>query len=153
MARLTSVNTCSVGYMVVGERCDAIINDDEVRSNRVIFNVAVSAAAQHMIYSALQILKYHLEDPVHYYGFKGWQEWKMGYNDSQTNPLIAASAKKDAKLAVVAMNQAELIWKQRQMPYKIDKHFQSYIKEIETRQRLVHGTKRTHDEAFLDCLI
>lgn len=79
----------------------------------------------------------------------------MGFEEAKTNILIAASAKKDAKLSVAAMNEAELVWKRRQMPRGIDKSNQihSCIEEIETKQTPVHGTKRSHDEAFFDCLI
>lgn len=140
---------------MVGEICSAIINDDEVQNHRVIFNVAVYAAAQHMIYSASHVLKFQMERPDYHGGFLGWQKWKVGFEEVQTSTIIAASAKKDAKLAVAGMNEAELVWKQRHMPRRIDKadHIRSCIEEIERKNGPVQGTKRSHDEGFLNALV
>ena len=49
VARLSSVNTCTGGFRVVGEMCGTIINDDGVRKNPVVCHVSVSAAVQHII--------------------------------------------------------------------------------------------------------
>ena len=108
LARLVSANACAG---VVGEMCCGIINDEEIRKNRVIFNVTVSATAQHMIYSASHVLKFQMEHPSYHGGLLGWQKWKVGFEEAQTHTLIAASTQKYAKLAVAAMNEAELVWK------------------------------------------
>lgn len=79
VARLSSVNTCTVGFRVVGEMCGTIINDDGVRKNPVVFNVSVSAAAQHMIYSASYQFKLNMENYAYQIGFLEWQKWKVGF--------------------------------------------------------------------------
>lgn len=74
VARLSSVNTCDVGFYVVEEMCFIIIKSYGVRSNRVIFNVAVSAAAQHMIYWASYLFKFTIKNLGYQNGFLGWQK-------------------------------------------------------------------------------
>lgn len=113
IARLSSVHTFEI---VAGEIFDAMINDDEIRNHRVIFNVIVSSAAQHMIYSASRVLKVQMKRPDYHGGFSGWQNWKVGFEEAQTNAFIGDSASKDAKLAVAGMNEAELVWNDVDMP-------------------------------------
>lgn len=129
MARLSSAHTFEI---VAGEIFDAMINDDDLRNHRVIFNVIVSCAAQHMIYSASRVLKVQIKRPDYHGGFSGWQNWKVGFKEAQTNTFIGASASKDAKLAVAGMNEAE---REKKWPVK-------YM-----------GAKQIHDEAFLKALV
>ena len=117
IARLRSVNTCVIW---VGDMYNAVMNDDRIRKNRFIFSVIISATAQHMIYSASHILEFQMEHPSYHEGFFGWQKWKVGFEEAQTLTLTAR-AKKDTKLAVAAMNEAELAWNQHHMLCGIDK--------------------------------
>ena len=85
-------------------------DEDDIRNNRVVFNVIVSAAAQHMIHSASRVLKHQMESLNYHGGYLGWQKWKRGFEEAQKNAFIGTSAKKDAKLAVAGMHEAELAW-------------------------------------------
>ena len=152
LARLSSVNTCIVGVQRIQYLCESFIEDNDVRENPVIFNVAVSGAAQYMIYSAYEVLEFYKQNPTHFHGHLGWQKWKEGFKEVQTNPLIDASGKKNAELAVAAMNEAELGWSRRHVPCEVNKakHDGNCSEEIETKQGPACETKQSHDEAPLD---
>lgn len=152
IARLKSANTCA---FKVGAMFDAMINDNEIRNNRIIYNVVVSASAQHMIYSASHVLEYQIERPNYFGGYLGWQKWKEGFEEARTSTFVGASAKKDAKLAVAGMNEAELDLERRYMVASINRsnHLRSCIKEMEKKNGPVHGTKRSYDDAFLYPLV
>lgn len=64
--------------------CESFIQDDNVRDDPVIFNVSVSGAAQHMIYSASKVYEFCKQDGILFQ----WQEWKDGFEKAQTNLLI-----------------------------------------------------------------
>ena len=117
IARLRSVNTCISG---VGDMVNAVMNDAGIRKNRFVFSVIISATAQHMIYSASHVFEFQMEHPNNHEGFFGWQKWKVGFEEAQTLTLTAR-AKKDTRLAVAAMNEAELVWNQHHMLCGIDK--------------------------------
>lgn len=108
LARCTTANICNVGMRRVGFLCDSFITDEDVRENAVIFNVRVSGAAQHMIYSASKVFEFCEQEPTLMLHHLGWKKWMAGFKEAQTNPLIDASGKKHAKLAVAAMTEAEL---------------------------------------------
>lgn len=87
--------------------CDSFIKHDDVRENAVMFNIGVSAAAQYMIYSASNVFEV-CERERNSLRHLGWGKWKAGFKEAQTNPLINASGKNHATLAVAAMNEADM---------------------------------------------
>lgn len=107
IARLAASNVCWVGPPRVGYLCESFIQDDKVRGDSVIFNVSVSGAAQHMIYSASKVYESCEQDGT----LLQWQEWKDGFEKAQTNPFIDSKGKRHAELSVTAMDKAELSWK------------------------------------------
>ena len=63
-------------------------------------------AAKYMIYSASNVFEFCNRERTllrHLW----WGEMEGGFKEAQTNPLINASRKKHATLAVAAMNEAE----------------------------------------------
>ena len=55
-ARLTALNVADSSPQV-GILCDRFLEEDEVRENPVLFDLAVSAAAQRMIYAASHVYR------------------------------------------------------------------------------------------------
>ncbi|MCJ1346576.1 hypothetical protein MMC31_004794 [Peltigera leucophlebia] len=135
LARLASINTCNIGLDRVGYLCDSFIKHDDVRDNAVMFNIGVSAAAQYMIYSASKVFEFCEREDI-LLRHLGWVKWKAGFMEAQTNPLINASGKKHATLAVAAMNKAEMDWNRRQGLRGMDqaKHERSCSEEIQRKQ-------------------
>lgn len=95
--------------------CDSFITDDDVRENPVVSNVSLSAAAQHMIYSASKVFEFCEQEPTLMFQHLGWKKWMAGFKEAQTNVLIDASGKKYTELAMAAMTEVELGWKRRHM--------------------------------------
>lgn len=133
----------------MGYLCESFIQDDKVRDDPVIFNVSVSGAAQHMIYSASKVYEFCKQDGT----LLQWQEWKDGFEKAQTHVLIDTEGKNHARLSVAAMLNAELAWKRRHMERRNGRAILDWTqnnKEIQSIQVLTRGTKRGHDEAFSD---
>lgn len=91
IACLSSSNT---GVISVGDIFTGMLDDDDIRNNRVIFNVFVSAVAQYIIYSASRVLILQMRSSKNHRGFLEWQKWKKGFEEAQTNTIIATNAKK-----------------------------------------------------------
>lgn len=72
-----------------------------------MFNIGVSAAPQYMIYSASNVFEVCERERTSLRHL-GWGKWKAGFKEAQTNPLINASGKNHATLAVAPMNEAEM---------------------------------------------
>lgn len=106
LARSAAAGVCTVGLYHVGFSCDSFITDEDVRENAVIFNVSMSGAAQYMIYSAIKVIELCEQSLDDMLCPLGWKKWKAGFDEAQRNPLIDASGKKHAKLAVAAMTEA-----------------------------------------------
>lgn len=100
----------------MGYLCDdGFIKDDDVRENPVISNVSLSAAAQHMVYSASKVFEFCEQEPTLMFQHLGWNKWMAGFKEAQTNPLIDAGGKKHTQLVMAAMTEVELGWKRRYM--------------------------------------
>lgn len=127
----------------------ALLKHDDVRENAVMFNIGVSAAAQYMIYSASNVFEFCERERTSLRHL-GWGKWKAGFKEAQTNPLINASGKSHATLAVAAMNEAEMGLESPSGAAAWDGPGETLEKSQlgnpkETRER---GMERTHDEAF-----
>lgn len=154
LARSAAAGVCNVGLDRVGFFCDSFITDEDVRENDVIFNVSVSGAAQYMIYSAIKVFELCEQRHDDMLCPLGWKKWMAGFKEAQRNPLIDASGKKHAKLAVAAMTEAELGWQRRHTLRGRDwvKRWGSHSEEFETKQGSARGIKRNYGEAFSDSL-
>lgn len=130
--------------------CDSFITHDDVRENAVMFNIGVSAAAQYMIYSASKVFEFCEREGTRLRHL-GWEKWKAGFKEAQTNARINASGKKHATLAVAAMNKAKMGWNRRQGLRA--KHKTSRSEGIQRKKGSKRGMKRTHDESFLGSLV
>lgn len=100
-ARLTALNVVD-SPLQVNTLCNMFLKEGEVREQPVLFDLAVSAAAQHLIHSASHVYRtFGLE--------VDWQIWKEGFQNSllvTKDPQV----KKYAQLAVAAMQLAEEKW-------------------------------------------
>lgn len=104
----------------MGYLCDSFIQNNDVRQNTLIFNISVSAAAQYTINSASKVFEFCKQEPTLLLRHLGWKKWKAGFKEAQTCPLIDASGKKYAKLAVAGMNRAVVGWNRRQTLRSVD---------------------------------
>lgn len=138
----------------MGYLCDGFIKHDDVRENAVMFNVGVSAAAQYMIYSTSMVFEFREREGT-LLRHLGWGKWKAGFKEAQTNPLINASGKKHATLAVAATNEAGMRWNCRLGLRGMDRaeHRRICSEGIQRKHGSTRGMTRTHDEAFSGSLV
>ena len=154
IARLSAANVSCLGMREVGYLCDCFIMDDDVREHAITFNLIVSAAAQHMIYSASKVFECCEQKSALVLGHLGWKKWLAGFKEAQTNPLIDSRGMKYAKLAVAAMTEVEQCWERLHTLRERQgvKHRGNISEEIKLKQASVRGFKRSHHEAFSDSL-
>lgn len=162
-ARLTALNVVDPSYMV-NKLNDRILGEDhyycreeKVRENPVVFDLIVSAAAQHMIYSASHVYRIYDSEESRTSGYPiDWQKWKEGFESAQLvtkDPKV----KKYAQLAVAGMQLAEwkfnkshrqkrnLLASQGMDQTKLDGNT---LGQESNEQAFQHGKKRGLDEAF-----
>ena len=132
------------------------LEEGKFQAQPVLFDIAVSAAAQHMIHSASYV--YRTCEKAHAIGFLfDWQLWKEGFKNSllvTKDPQV----KKYAQLAVAGMQLAEWKWKksqrQKQGILALQKVDQTQLDSNTLKQELdghalQRGKKRGIYEAFL----
>lgn len=90
----------------------------QIRNNPAFFAVALSAAAQHMIYAALNLYTFCKKRRLQCgrtceIGLEfRWEDWKVVFKEAKTTQNI--EARNDALAAVIAMDMAEEFYNSRQ---------------------------------------
>ena len=113
-ARLTKADLCDWTHNAIF-LFDDLLDKHKLRENPVLFSVTLSAAAQHMVHAAFNVLSF-----CKYHGCQGqkyrWEEWKAVFKEAGTVENIRT--RNDALSAVVAMDSAEQLYKSLQMKGK-----------------------------------
>lgn len=128
-ARLTRLRICDFRYEA-RERCNFFVNDTSIRSSPVLFSLALSAAAQYIIYSGSELYEY--SDITSGNGHCEWMSWKEAFISAEKNGTLSLEARAHARLALRAMTKIEM----------------STIQKMHYRQTVTLSKKRDHETAF-----
>lgn len=113
-------------------------DDPKIRSTPSLYSLAVSAAAQHLIYAGVEIYNTMVDSFGEPLG--KWHGLKEQFLAAEKDKAVSSKASEQARLAVESMAVAEKKW--RKMQKKATK-----VKQGELADGRI---KRSHDVAFSD---
>lgn len=154
-AHLTKAEVCdwSHGATLL---CDVLLDNPNLREEPILFAVALSAAAQHMIHAASNVYTFCELARTSWNLTYRWDEWKAMFKAAET--VESMEAKSDVLAAVVEMDKAErlykhrLIWRERGMTTRAMSQQSKQSRDIDGQPQqnneTTSGRKRGIDEAF-----
>lgn len=111
-ASLTKAKVC---YWTLGAIFwyDELVDNSELRENSILFTLALSAAAQHLIHAAFNHYTYCEKARTSWGLSYQWEEWKAAFKEAEIFKNVRA--RNDAGSAVVAMDMAWRLYSSPQM--------------------------------------
>ena len=106
-AHLTAAEVCdwSHGATLL---CDDLLDNSDLRKEPILFALALSAAAQHMIHAALNVYTFCELARTSWKLTYRWDEWKTMFKAAEI--VGSVEAKNDALSAAVAMDTADRLY-------------------------------------------
>lgn len=104
-ARLIRARVCDFRFEA-RERCNFFVNNTSIRSSPVLFSLALSAAAQYIIYSGSEVYEYCNMTSGN--ARCEWMSWKEAFTSAEKNGTLSLEALAHAGLALRAMTKVEM---------------------------------------------